>query len=175
MLLAWDTRLELQARSTFGLVAPQLTPQAVDGGTPAWAYASPRSWAKRLEASYRPSLARAEPARVAPLSAAPDRLRAALETARQTLLALGYREGGRTSVPIDDAFVVALAFSYGQDGEVVRVGVHLGASRDGRYDPQRSSLAANLPDDPDCAADPAEVVAELLSLVPAHDPGEASE
>jgi hypothetical protein len=157
---AYDPRAELQAQTTFALLAPVLEEQ------PVWAYASAAEVASNLAAHYRP-LPDASLQVGAPTEA-PARLRAALQAADQALRELGYSPTREDRAD----FVLSLGITTGDDDALVRVSLDVGRTLDGRFRPDLISLAAVVTPDDACPSSAAELTRDLIAALPPHEPAD---
>jgi len=161
-LVAFDPRGGLEARDGYALLAPVVDDP---GG---WAYADAAPVASALAAHYRPPPDLApSPAAVAPIASATGPLGAALRAAEAAVVERGYRPVGAGEEP---GLVVSVAIRTREGAALDRVAVHVGGRLDGRFRRDLLALAAALPEgEGACPVDPAEVVTELLSVLPERE------
>lgn len=155
-LLAWEDRLELQARERYAVVATVLDDEHH------WAFGEPAAVISAHSADYRPPApAAVGPAIGAPRDAPPLVARA-LQAAELALRARGYRPSGPAE-PAD--FVVQVGVSE-VAGRLQRVAVHLGATVDGAFAPRRTALEVRVPVDDPCEVEVEELVTTLIEALP---------
>ncbi len=159
-LLAWEDRLELEARDGYALVATVL-----EGGE-RWGYGEPAAVVSALAAHYRPPAGGAEPddpRTLASVREAPGALAQALAAADAALRARGYRPVGAGAAP---GFVLQVGVTE-VAGRLQRVALHVGAELEERFAPRRTSLEARVPleDDP-CPVTVEELVEALSQVLP---------
>lgn len=153
-LLAWEDRLELQARERYAVVATVLDDEHH------WAFGEPAAVISAHSADYRPP-APGGPAVGAPRDA-PPRVARALQAAELALRARGYRPSGPEE-PAD--FVVQVGVTE-VAGALQRVALHVGGTVDGAFAPRRTTLEARVPDDDPCEVEVEELVRTLLDALP---------